>query len=197
MSLRVNHFFRLSLYVLSLLSLVLAGCCKECGSDQCTPRSLWQSPTVQVTHSLLLVNENDLRIISIDSKDGDPACTGEGGMREYHLHPGEHTITADFRRAEPRSEGFLADTHGRPLTNTFTLLVGHEYVALHREYPGECPEDEPGVAKVETNVRNRPTLYWRLDIVDLAEAEVDAEPEVRAAKAYVDWLKDWSDNRGK
>ncbi|UCD53517.1 MAG: hypothetical protein JSW27_12855 [Phycisphaerales bacterium] len=197
MSVRANHFFVLTLCLSLPFALVLTGCCQKCGADRCTPRSLWQSPTVQVTRALLLVNENDLRILDIDGKGAGPTCVGEGQMQEFHLIPGEHTITAVFRRAEPRSEGFLADTHGRPLTHTFTLLAGHEYVALHREHPGPCPEDEPGVAEVATNVFNPPELYWRLEIVDLAEAGAESDPEVRAAQAYVDWLKDWSDTTGK
>jgi len=194
---RTNHFFVLPLCVSLSLVLVLAGCCQECGRDRCTPRSLWQSPTVQVTRTLLLVNQEDLRIVYIDGKKAHPTCIGQGGMREYHLYPGEHSFTAVFRHAEPPSEGLLADTHGRPLTDTFVLLAGHEYVALHREHPGARPDNETDAANVATNVFNPPELYWRLEVVDLAEAGADVEPEVREAQAYSKWLKEWSTNAGK
>mgnify|MGYP001825291499 CR=1 FL=1 len=197
MSLRASYSLVLSLCVSLLVSLALAGCCQKCGEDQCTPRSLWQSPTIQVTRTLLLVSQDDLRILYIDGKTAQPTCIGEGGMREFHLRPGEHTFTAVFRRAEPPSEGLLADTRGRALTDTFVLLAGHEYVALHREHAGPCPENESGVANVATNVFNPPELHWRLDIVDLAEAGVDVEPEVREAQAYTDWLKERPDTLGK
>ena len=194
---RINHSFVLSLCLSVLLALVLSGCCQECGADRCTPRSLWQSPTVQVTRTLLLVNQDDLRIVYIDGKKAHPTCIGQGGMREYHLHPGEHSFTAVFRRPEPPSEGVLADTRGRWLTATFVLLAGHEYVALHREHPGPRPDSEADAGKVATNVLNPPELYWNLDLVDLAEAGADVEPEVREALAYCEWLKDWSDRTGK
>jgi hypothetical protein len=197
MFLRANYFLVLSLCASLLFSFALAGCCQECGGDRCTPRSLWQSPTVQVTHALLLVNQEDLRILRIDGKKAHPTCIGADGMREFHLHPGEHTFTAVFRHGEPLSEGLLGDTHGRPLTDTYVLLAEHEYVALHREHPGLCPDNESGVADVATNVFNPPQLYWCLDIVDLAEAGVEGEPEVREAQAYSDWLKDWSEALGK
>ena len=117
-------------------------------------------------------------------------------MREYHLLPGAHTVTAVFRHASPRREGFLADARGRPLTRRHVLLVGHEYVAFYREHPGPKPEHQEEVADVATNVLNPPPLHWSLEIVDLATAAA-SEPEVRDAQTYSTWINGPPETLGK
>jgi len=180
-----------------LVSLLLTGCCKMCTGDKCTARSPWQSPTIQAMRTLLLVNREELRILRIDGRGADPTCIGTGGVREYHLLPGEHTVTAVFRYAAPRSEGLLADVQGQPLTHRYALLAGHEYVAFYREHPGPKPEHERGVADIATNVLNPPQLHWSLEIVDLATAGADSEPEVRDAQTYSSWVNDAPETLGK
>jgi len=194
---QTNRFLVLSLCVSLFVSLVLAGCCQTCTGDKCTPRSPWQSPTIQATRALVLVNQNDLRILRIDGKKTRPTCIGEGGMREYHLPPGKHVFTAVFRHDAPPGEGLLADVRGCPLTQAYDLSAGHEYVAFHREHPGPQPQGEAGVAPVATNVFNPPQLHWCLEIVDLDEPGAELEPEVREAQAYSAWIKETSETLGK
>lgn len=195
MSMRINHFLVLSLSTSLLFSLALAGCCQNCGGDRCTPRSAWQSPTIQATRTLLLVNREELRIILIDGKKAHPTCVSEDGVREYYLLPGAHTVTAVYRYTSPREEGFLAGMHGKGATREQVFEAEHVYVAYYREHPGAVPEDEPGVAHVETNVFNPPQLYWSLEIADVEEA--GGEPEIREARAYNAWVQGQSEPLGK
>ncbi len=179
------------LIVLLLVACGAVGCrCTDCEGAKCVPRSPWQSPTIQATRSLLLVNRAELRIVHIDGKGADPTCVSEQGLEEYHLLPGRHTLTAVFRYAAPPSEGVLADVHGRPLTLEHEFLAGHEYVAVYREHEGPTPEARFGVADVATNVLNPPQLYWTLEIVDVADASMSFEPEVADAQSYLSWVKD-------
>jgi hypothetical protein len=180
---------------LFLFSLALSGCCKTCGDDYCTPRSLWQSPTVRAMQALLLNNTEELRIIAIDDKKMDPTCISEDGTREYHLSPGTHSVTAVYRYTVPVSEGFMAGMHGKDATRELVFEAGHVYVVYYREHPGAVPEGETGVARVETNVLNPPQLYWSLELVDLAEAT--DEPEVRDARAYIAWVEGEDEALGK
>jgi len=184
MSLRDNHFFVLTLCL--SLSFVLAGCCHNCGGDDCTPRSAWQSPTIQATRSLLLVNRDELRIILIHGKKVHPTCVSWDGVREYYLLPGEHTVTAVYRYTSPREEGLMAGMHGKDATRELTFEAGQVYVAYYREHPGPVPEGDPSAAYVETNVINPPELYWSLEIDDVAVA--GGEPEVEDAQAYLVWV---------
>lgn len=184
MSLRANHFLVLSLCV--SLSFVLAGCCQNCGGDSCTPRSAWQSPTIQATRSLLLVDRTELRVILIDGKKAHPTCVSQDDVREYYLAPGEHSVTAVYRYASPPEEGFLAGMHGKDATRTLRFEVGRVYVAYYREHPGPVPEGDPAVGYVETNVINPPELYWSLEIDDVALA--GGEPEVEEAQDYLAWV---------
>lgn len=197
MPMRVRCFLVLFLFIVAFAAMGLTGCCRECMGDRCTPRSPWQSPTIQATHALVLVNQEGLRILRIDGQKARPTCIGESGMREYHLHPGEHVFTAVFRHDAPSGEGLLADVKGRPLTHTYELLAGHEYVAFYREHPGPKPEPETGAGEIATNVFNPPQLYWRLEVVDLSEPGAELGPEVRDAQAYSDWLKENAATLGK
>lgn len=168
----------------------LAGCrCRDCEGAKCVPRSPWQSPTIQVTRSLLLVNTAELRILYIDGHDATPTCVSAQGVEEYHLLPGWHTLTAVFRYAAPPGEGVLADVQGQALTLEHEFLAEHEYVAVYREHEGTAPEGQMGVAEVATNVLNPPPeLYWTLEIVDVGGAS--AEPEVADARSYLSWVRE-------
>ncbi|MDI9432035.1 MAG: hypothetical protein QM570_09975 [Planctomycetota bacterium] len=179
------------LIVLLLVACGGVGCrCSDCEGARCVPRSPWQSPTIQVTRSLLLVNRDELRILYIDGHDASPTCVSVQGVQEYHLLPGWHTLTAVFRYAASPSEGVLADVNGQPLTLEHEFLAGHEYVAVYREHEGPTPQAEFGVADVATNVLNPPQLYWTLDAVDVADASMSLEPEVADAHSYLSWVKD-------
>ncbi|MDY0355028.1 MAG: hypothetical protein RBR19_04055 [Sedimentisphaerales bacterium] len=179
------------LIVLLLVACGTVGCrCSDCEGARCVPRSPWQSPTIQVTRSLLLVNRDELRILYIDGHDASPTCVSVQGVQEYHLLPGWHTLTAVFRYPAPPSEGVLADVNGQPLTLEHEFLAGHEYVAVYREHEGPTPQAEFGVADAATNVLNPPQLYWTLDAVDVADASMSLEPEVADAQSYLSWVKD-------
>jgi hypothetical protein len=169
----------------------LAGCCKKCTDDVCTPRSPWQSPTIHATRSLLLVNTEELRIVLLDGEKAYPTCVAEGGVREYHLVPGEHGMTAVFRYADSP----LADVVGLPLRQAHDFLPGHVYVAVYREHVGDKPESETGVAEVATTVIDSPDLYWSLEILDLANAQ-NVELEVEEARSYSAWVTGTSANLG-
>jgi hypothetical protein len=147
--------------------------------------------------SLLLANRKELRILRIDGRSAHPTCVGLDQVREYHLLPGEHTITAVFRYAAPPGEGVLADVQGLPLTRTYTFRAGHEYVAYYCEHLGRMPEQEPEVAEIATNAFDPQEMYWSLKIADLAEAEEDLGPEVRDALAYKTWVGDRLETQGK
>ncbi len=191
MSVRAHRLVKSSSLLALLAASLAASCrCADCGVTRCTPRSPWQSPTIQSTRSLLLVNQAELRIVCIDGRHARPTCVSTDGVEEYHLLPGQHTLTAVFRYAAPPSEGVLADVHGQPLTIRHEFLAGHEYVAVYREHAGPTPKAPFGVAKVATSVRNQPQLYWTLDIVDVAEPSAGLDPEVADARAYLSWLRD-------
>jgi len=64
----------------------MSGCTRRC-SSQCEPRGPWQSPTIQATRSLLLVNTTELKILRIDGRNVRPSCVGQGGVHEYHIPP--------------------------------------------------------------------------------------------------------------
>lgn len=183
----VNSFLLLAL----LCAVFPSGC--RCGDDcegaRCVPRSPWQSPTIQVTRSLLLVNRSELRIMYIDGQEACPTCVSVAGVEEYHFLPGWHTVTAVFRYSLPPSEGVLADVHGEPLTLEHEFLAGHEYVAVYREHEGTAPEGAFGVAPAATNEFDPPQLYWTLEIVDVAEPGYAGEPEIVDAQSYLDWVK--------
>jgi hypothetical protein len=186
MRIRANRFLALCLGASFFIPFVLSGCCKHCGGERCLPRSRWQSPTIQVTHALLVVNRPELRIIEIDGKHVSPTCVSASGVREYYLVPGTHTITAVYRYDSPPEEGFMAGMHGKDASRTWVFEVAHAYVAYYREHPGSVPEGDSGVAYVETNVLNPPELYWSLEVADLADPSV--EPEVVDARDYIDWV---------
>ena len=79
MSVRTLRLFILS--VCSTLLLVLAvGGCSRCGSA-CTPQGPWQSPTIQATRALLVVNTEELRILRMDGRNVHPSCIGTDGVR--------------------------------------------------------------------------------------------------------------------
>lgn len=183
----VNSFLLLAF----LCALFPAGCrcTHNCEDARCVPRSPWQSPTIQVTRSLLLVNRAELRILYIDGHDAHPTCVSDQGVEEYHLLPGRHTLTAVFRYSAPPSEGVLADVHGEPLRMEHEFLAQHEYVAVYREHEGTVPAGELYVAEVATNVLNPPVLYWTLDVVDIADVGPSPEPEVADAQAYLSWVR--------
>jgi hypothetical protein len=190
MCVQTRRVVKAFLFVTLFLPPFLAGCrCHDCEGGKCVPRSPWQSPTIQVTRSLLLVNRAELRIVYIDGHDASATCVSAQGVQEYHLLPGRHTLTAVFRYSAPLSEGLLADVQGLALTTEHEFLAEHEYVAVYREHEGSAPEGEMGVAEVATNVLNPPPeLYWTLDIVDVAGPS--PEPEVTEAQAYLSWVRE-------
>lgn len=194
---RTTRLLVLSLGAALLIPLTLTGCCRKCTDARCTPRSPWQSPTIQAMRSLLLVNRAELRILRIDGRKAQPTCVGDDGVREYHLRPGEHTFTAVFRYAAPPGEGLLADVQGLPLTRTHAFLAGHEYIGYYDEHLGPKPELEPDVGDVATNVLDPQEMYWSLEIVDLVEAGNDLGPEVADARAYSAWVKEPFETEGK
>jgi hypothetical protein len=192
MGVQARQLVKLSLLIVSIPMLSLAGCCRECTGDKCTPRSPWQSPTIHATRSLLLVNTQELRIVLLDGDQADPTCVAENGVREYHLVPGEHSVTAVFRYAD----GLLADVTGLPLTLTYEFVPGHVYVAVYREHEGETPALEAAVAEVASSAIGSPRLYWSLEILDVADAW-NSEPEVEDARAYSAWVTGASASLGQ
>jgi hypothetical protein len=191
MCVQTRHLVKPFLFSALLLVSFGAGCrCShDCEGAKCVPRSPWQSPTIQVTRSLLLVNRAELRILYIDGHDAGPTCVSDQGVEEYHLLPGRHTLIAVFRYSVPPSEGVLADVYGEPLTVEHEFLAEHEYVAVYREHEGTAPEGGMGVALAATTMLNPPELYWTLDIVDVADAGPNPEPEVADAQAYLSWVR--------
>lgn len=183
MRVRVFHALGACLLVGSLIAISVSSCSRPCAGP-CTPRSLWQSPTMQATRSLLLVNTGDLRILRIDGRNARASCVGRAGVREYHLRPGEHELTASFRYAAPVGAGLIGEAYGRPLELTHVFLPGHEYVAVYREHP--YPKVEAGtVAQAVAGTVLQPYEgTWSLWIVDLADAEADEELEVKQAQIY-------------
>jgi hypothetical protein len=118
----------------------------------------------------MVVNTEELRILRIDGRNVHPSCIGAGGVREYHIPDGTHTITASFRYAARVSGGLIGTVWGLPVTLRQPFTAGHEYVPVYREHV------RPGKARGERT--------WSLDIVDLAQARPNAEPEVREARRY-------------
>ena len=167
-----------------LVALVVAGggCCPRCGS-RCIPRGPWQSPTIQATRALLVVNTKELHILRIDGKNVQPACVGADGVCEYYVPGGTHTITASFRYAAPVSGGLIGAVHGAPLTVRHQFITGHEYVPIYREHQGQEPETEYLLDAI-ASVVSAPDRYWSLEIADLAQARPDPEPEVEEARLY-------------
>lgn len=160
---------RLFVLLLCSVALALGGCCSRCGST-CAPQGPWQSPTIQATRALMVVNTEELRILRIDGRNVHPSCIGADGVREYHIPAGMHTITATFRYAAPVSGGLVGAVWGVPMTQQRQFLTGHEYVPVYRQH-----------ARTATAGSDR---YWSLNIADLAQAGPDPEPEVREAKRY-------------
>lgn len=166
MSVRSRLLFALSL---CSVTLVLGGCCSRCAS-RCTPQGPWESPTIQATRALMVVNTEELRILRVDGRNVHPSCIGAGGVREFHIPAGTHTITASFRYAARVSGGLIGAVWGQPVTQRQQFAAGHEYVPVYREHVQ--PE------------KGRGERTWSLDIVDLAQARPNPEPEVRAARRY-------------
>lgn len=183
MGMQARHALRVSLLISSIAVLFFSGCCSDQGYNKCTPRSSWQSPTINTMRSLLLVNREELRIVLVDGCEMCPTHVSDTGVREYLLTPGEHTITAVFRyQVDP-----LADVAGQPLTLAHTYEAGHVYVASYQEHIGEAPELEIGVAEVTSMVIDSPELYWSLDVLDVDDP-VNVEPEVEQAREYNAWI---------
>jgi hypothetical protein len=118
----------------------------------------------------MVVNTEELRILRIDGRNVHPSCIGAGGVREYHIPAGTHTVTASFRYATRVSGGLIGTVWGQPVTQRQQFTAGHEYVPVYREH-----------ARLEKGRGNR---TWSLDIVDLAQARPNPEPEVREARRY-------------
>lgn len=183
MGIQARHAVRVSLLFASIAVLSVSGCCSDQAYNQCTPRSPWQSPTINSMRSLLLVNREELRIVYVDGHEMCPTRVSDTGVREYLLLPGEHTITAVFRyQVNP-----LADVAGQPLTLAYTFENGHVYVASYQEHIGEVPELEIGVAGVTSTVIGSPELYWSLSVLDVDDP-LNVEPEVEQAREYNDWI---------
>ncbi|UCD53516.1 MAG: hypothetical protein JSW27_12850 [Phycisphaerales bacterium] len=166
MSVRSRRLFALTL---CSVTLALGGCCSRCGS-RCTPQGPWQSPTIQATRALMVVNTEELRILRMDGRNIRPSCIGAGGVREYHIPAGTHAITASFRYAARVSGGLIGAVSGVPVTQRHQFVAGHEYVPVYREHAR--PEKARG------------DRTWSLDVVDLAQARPNPEPEVREARRY-------------
>ena len=179
MSVRTHH---LSVCSTLLVALAASGCCSRCGS-KCTPQGPWQSPTIQVTRALLVVNTEELRILRIDGRNVHPSCIGAGGVREYHIPAGMHTVTATFSYAGPVSGGLTGAVQGAPITRQHQFVAGHEYVPVYREHLRHKPEAKYLVEAIAALIAT-PDRYWSLAIADLAEADPDPEPEVREARHY-------------
>jgi len=186
MSVRMQSFLTKFVYGALLGVLATGGCCPRCES-RCTPRGPWQSPTVQATRALLVVNTAELRILQIDGRNVRPSCIGAGGVREYHIPAGLHTITATFRYAGRVGGGVIGAVHGAPLTLQHQFVVGHEYVPIYREHPVPKREAEH-LAEAIAAVIATPERYWSLEIADLAQAGPDPEPEVREARQYCAYI---------
>ena len=138
---------------------------------------------MQATRALLVVNTEELKILRIDGKNVRPSCIGEGGVREYYLPAGVHTITASFRYAAPVHGGLIGAVRGIPVTLQHQFVAGHEYVPMYREYTRRRPEakyllDALGAVIAGSDPR------WSLAIADLAETRPNPEPEVEEARHY-------------
>jgi len=174
--------------VVSVCSVLLAGsgCCPNCTS-RCTPRGPWQSPTIQATRAFLVVNTGELRILRIDGHNVRPSCVGEGGVREYHLPPGTHTITAAFCYAAPVAGGVTGAVRGTPITIERQFTAGHEYVTIYREHMR--PPGRRDYLAYALAAALRPKRDWSLDIEDLMTTQRGSEPEVVEAREYCNILR--------
>ncbi len=166
-----------------LIAVCVSGCTRQCAS-RCEPRGPWQSPTIQATRSLLLVNTTELKILRIDGRNVRPSCIGQGGTHEYHIAPGKREITASFRYAAPVGGGVTSEAYGRPLTLRHTFLPGHEYVAIYRERFRRRAEAATLAQALAGTVLQPYEGTWSMQIIDLADPEADAEPEVLQAQIY-------------
>lgn len=181
----------LSACIVSVAMLIVVGqtgCCSRCGS-KCTPRGLWQSPTIQATRALLLIDMPELHIIKVDGRNVRPSCVGEGNVREYYLAPGPHTIVASFRYQAPVGAGLIGAVEGKPLTLEHEFNVGREYVAVYQEhtYPKAKPKNL--IEAVALALAPTKEGYWSMRIVDLADAPSDTDPAVLKAQLYCSLLK--------
>jgi len=182
MSVPTHRLFVLSVCGILLVALAASGCCSHCGS-RCAPQGPWQSPTIQATRALMVVNTEELRILRIDGRNVHPSCIGAGGVREYHVPAGMHTVTATFRYAAPVSGGLIGAVHGAPITLQHQFVAGCEYVPVYREHLRHKPEAKYLVEAIAAVIAT-PDRYWSLVIADLAQADSDLEPEVREARHY-------------
>ena len=183
MSAQKNRFLVMSLCITPLATLALAGCCRRCGG-KCTPQGLWESPTIQATRALVLVNAPELHILRIDGRNTSPSCVGEGGVREYYLPIGEHRVTASFRYQAPVSGDLIGAVEGKPLTLKYQFVAGHEYVAVYHEHRHPRPQAESFVEAVAMTLLPVQDRTWSMDIVDLAHVGPDSEPHVKQAQLY-------------
>ncbi|MBN1458745.1 MAG: hypothetical protein JXA57_04360 [Armatimonadetes bacterium] len=188
MSVWRNRFAAVSLRAALVAALALAGCHSQCGS-KCTPRGLWESPTIHATRALLLVNTPELYILRVDGRYVSPSCVGEGGMREYYLPAGEHSITASFRYQAPVGGGVIGTVAGKPLTLEHRFVAGREYVAVYREHPRPRPEAKTLIEAISLTLFPAQDCTWSMDIVDLANVGPDAQPQVRQAQLYCSLIK--------
>ncbi|HNY77324.1 MAG: hypothetical protein RBS72_02300 [Sedimentisphaerales bacterium] len=183
MRVRVFHAMGVCLLVGSPIVISVSGCSRQCGGP-CTPQSPWQSPTMQATRSLLLVNTAELRILRIDGRNVRASCIGRGGVREYHIRPGEHELTASLHYAAPVGAGLIGEAYGRPLKLTHVFQPGHEYVAIYREHPYPTVQAATVAQAVAGTVLQPYEGTWSLRIVDLADVEADSEREAQQARIY-------------
>ena len=187
MPVRPHHLFVLAICNILLIALAVGGCCSPCGSA-CTPQGPWQSPTIQATRALLVVNTEELNILRIDGRNIHPSCIGAGGVREYHLPAGMHTVTATFSYAAPVSGGLIGAVHGAPLTVQHQFVAGHEYVPVYREHRRQKPKAKYLVEAIASVIAT-PDRYWALSISDLAQAESNPAPEVKEARHYCNRIR--------
>lgn len=133
---------------------------------------------------MLLVNTTELKILRIDGRNVQPSCIGAGGVHEYYIAPGTREITASFRYAARVGAGLIGAAHGRPLTLRHTFVAGHEYVAVYREHLYPRAEAATLAKALTATVLQPCEGTWSMRIVDLADPEADAEPEVLGARLY-------------
>lgn len=188
MSVRGHRLPHLIVTIVLPVALLVGGCCPRCAT-RCTPHGPWQSPTINTTHALLLVNTPELHVLRVDGRNVHPSCIGADGVREYHMPPGMHTVTATFSYAAPVYGGVIGAMRGTPTTVRCRFQVGHEYVSLYREhlYPRREAESFFDAAAATLAGSDR---YWSLAIRDLAETDGDPEPEVIEARHYCAAIRD-------
>lgn len=188
MSVQRGRLAAMSLGATLLTALVLSGCHSRC-AGRCTPGGPWESPTIQATRALLLVNTPELNILRINGRNMAPSCVGADGVREYHLPPGTHSITASFRYQAPVSAGLIGAVEGKPLIRKHHFVAGREYVAVYHEHPTEKPQAENLVQSIALTLGPAQEGYWSLEIVDLAEITADAGHQVQKARLYTSLIK--------